>query len=174
MYNIKPSARSTQPVHGPCAIEKLNQERNTMADFSSIAGSLLPVPPNTINPKAVGADIAPGTVVRSNGGGVGAAQANSASNCRKLGIAATAIAEGERGHVTYAGPLKLTAAEWDAVAGTTGGLTEGTPYYLSAATAGHITDTKPLSPNLVVPIGYGLSAEEIFLSDSFPITGAGG
>lgn len=58
------------------------------------------------------------------------------------------------------GILALTTGQWDAVAGTTGGLTAGTRYYLSGATAGNITSTAPAT-GFVQEIGVALSTTEL-------------
>jgi hypothetical protein len=45
--------------------------------------------------------------------------------------------------VAVSGPIVLSTVQWDAVAGTSGGLTPGAKYYLSASTAGTITNIEP-------------------------------
>jgi hypothetical protein len=54
--------------------------------------------------------------------------------------------------------LTMTTAQWDAIAGTTGGLANNTTYYLSAAAAGHYTAASPATTgDTVVPLLYALS-----------------
>lgn len=57
-------------------------------------------------------------------------------------VAAPTIASAASGLVQTGDVLTATAAQWDAVAGTSGGLTFGTIYYLSA-TPGALTATPP-------------------------------
>lgn len=86
-----------------------------------------------------------------------------AANTRKvLGLVQTAsIASGASGFIQTDGVLTATTGQWDAVAGTTGGLAVGTVYYLSA-TAGLLTATAPsASGNYVCPVGIALSTTEL-------------
>ena len=54
--------------------------------------------------------------------------------------------------------LTLTTGEWDAVAGTTGGLTIGAKYYMSDVTAGRLTETAPATAtDTLMMCGIGLS-----------------
>ncbi len=69
-----------------------------------------------------------------------------------------------------AGIVTLTTLEWDSVTGDTGGLEIGSAYYVSDASAGEITRTKPTTPgNYVTIVGYGLSATEMQLQISAPV-----
>jgi hypothetical protein len=62
------------------------------------------------------------------------------------------------------GILSATTGQWDAVAGTTGGLTKDVIYYLSAATAGLLTSTAPSSAGqFVKKIGVGISTTEMLI-----------
>jgi len=68
------------------------------------------------------------------------------------------------GAILTSGVLSATTEQWDAVAGTTGGLDAGTIYYLDAATAGKITDTAPTTVGqYVVKIGVAISTTELKL-----------
>lgn len=68
---------------------------------------------------------------------------------------------GVAGFVQEDGILTATTGQWDAVAGTTGGLTFNTAYYLSA-TAGLLTSTPPAaSGNYVKRIGIAISTTEL-------------
>jgi len=74
------------------------------------------------------------------------------------------------GSIQTDGVLAATTAQWDAVAGTTGGLAAGTIYYLSAVDVGEITATAPTTGGqFVVRIGLALSATELEISISQPI-----
>lgn len=76
----------------------------------------------------------------------------------------TSISNATAGNFQSDGVLALTTGQWDAVAGTTGGLTAGTVYYLSAATAGIITSTAPsVVGQYVQKIGIGISTTEMLI-----------
>lgn len=76
-------------------------------------------------------------------------------------VAQASIAAAASGLIQTDGILTATTAEWDAVAGTTGGLIFNTIYYLST-TAGLITDTAPsASGNYVSAVGIALSTTEL-------------
>lgn len=94
------------------------------------------------------------------------AQANAAGTKNVLGLVAQAsIAAAGSGVIQTDGILTCTTGEWDAVAGTTGGLTAGTLYYLSDATAGQITSTAPSGAGkYIAPIGLALSPTELDIS----------
>ena len=125
-----------------------------MTDTATIAGGPA-LQPNSLNLLVNDVTVLPGMpVIPSVAGKIALGQANTAATCRVIGMATTPGGDGDHVRVTYVGPVQLSAAEWDAIAGTSGGLAALTPYYLSAATAGHITSTKPTSTNLVVPIEF--------------------
>lgn len=136
------------------------------------------VNPNTFNPLVVGAtSIPPGTPLYGTGGGVEAARANAIGTARLVGVAASAASHtppGQRVHAQYAGLLELTTAEWDAIAGTTGGLTPNTTYYLSTAADGKIQSTLPTSPNYVCKVGTALSGRIMLIQLGGPTLGLGG
>jgi len=76
-------------------------------------------------------------------------------------VAETSIAAAASGYVQLDGVLQASTAQWDAVAGTTGGLVANTIYYLSA-TAGLLTATPPaVSGNFVVQVGLALNATDL-------------
>jgi hypothetical protein len=63
------------------------------------------------------------------------------------------------------GVLTAATAEWDAVFGTTGGLTPKTRYFLSPTTAGEGTATCPTSAgHYIVEVGIAISPTELLLS----------
>lgn len=94
--------------------------------------------------------------------GVKKAIATTSAASMVLGLVAdTTISNGATGSIGVSGVLTATTAQWDAVAGTTGGLTFGTRYYLSA-TSGLITATAPSTVGqYVVEIGIALSTTEL-------------
>ena len=72
------------------------------------------------------------------------AQANAVAPSKAYGVVFDAsIAAAASGAVATDGIVTATTAQWDAVAGTTGGLAAGVDYFLSAATAGRLTSTAP-------------------------------
>lgn len=86
----------------------------------------------------------PGQVVFSFGAGsIKKAKADAGGTMPVIALATTTITNGVSGSYQSDGTISLTTAQWDAVAGTTGGLTVNTPYFVSAATAGLLTATPP-------------------------------
>lgn len=149
-----------------------------MADITPIAGNGgtggAPTPLNSFNPVVTDQSWPPGTPVCASAGGVQGARANAAGTAKFLGLMAGAGALGSRVLTKFDGPLELKAAEWDLVAGTTGGLTTGATYYVSAATAGKLTATPPSGPNYVAPVGIAISSTIMIISGPVPIPLVGG
>jgi hypothetical protein len=88
--------------------------------------------------------------VKSNGA-VDKARANALSTCTTLGIVRdTSISAAAAGNIQFFGIVTATTGQWDAVTGGSGGLTPGTYYYVSAATAGQLTSTAPATVGQVV------------------------
>ncbi|HTH93413.1 MAG TPA: tail fiber domain-containing protein [Candidatus Paceibacterota bacterium] len=73
------------------------------------------------------------------------AKADSAATANAVGLTTESIANGATGYVTGFGEVHNLV---------TTGLTAGAPLYLSAASAGAVTQTAPSAPNLVRLIGY--------------------
>lgn len=85
------------------------------------------------------------------------ANANAAGTRLVVGlVAATSINAAAAGNVATAGVLVATTGQWDVVTGQTGGLTPGSIYYLSNATAGALTTTAP-STGYSAPVGIAMS-----------------
>lgn len=103
--------------------------------------------------------------------GVKKAQANAKATSKLAGLGLDAtFAAGAVGNIITGGVLVATTAQWDAVAGTAGGLAFGTIYFLDPATAGKITATPPTTVGQCVTIvGIALSATELELQISQPI-----
>lgn len=98
--------------------------------------------------------------------GVKKAKADASATKNVLGLAA-AVTTAPAGSVpiTISGVLTATTGQWDAVAGTSGGLTAGTRYYLSAITSGLLTATPPSTiGQYVVEIGIALSTTELLIA----------
>lgn len=97
------------------------------------------------------------------------ARANATGTKDVFGLVADAtIATTATGGIQTDGVLTATTTQWDAVAGTTGGLTANTRYYLSQTTAGQITSTAP-STGWVVEVGIALSTTELKIDIKMPI-----
>jgi hypothetical protein len=97
--------------------------------------------------------------------GVKKAKADASGTKSVLGLVYdTSIANGVTGQIQIDGVVAATTVQWDAVCGTSGGLTKGVIYYLSAATAGLLTSTAPSTAGqYVVPVGIGVSTTEMLL-----------
>ena len=91
------------------------------------------------------------------------AQANASGTVEAIGLVAdTAIASSAVGSVQTGGTFTATTAQWDAVTGESGGLTPGTKYFLSEATAGQLSTAAP-STGFIKQIGTALSATDLLL-----------
>jgi len=103
------------------------------------------------------------------GDGVKKAKADNASTVELVGLVFDVSAvSGAPVNVLTSGVLKATTAQWDAIFGTTGGLTPKTKYFLSDATAGAGTATAPTANgSYVVEIGRAISTTELLLSAPF-------
>ena len=121
---------------------------------------------NNASPIVIGAPVY--TDVAS---GVDLAQADASGTMEVLGLVAeVSIGAAASGTIQTDGILSATTTQWDAIAGTTGGLTAGAIYYLSAATAGELTETAPSTPGqFVVRVGKAISTTEMEISISQPI-----
>jgi len=121
---------------------------------------------NNASPIVIGAPVY--TDVAS---GVDLAQADASATIEVLGLVqAVSIAAAASGFIQTDGVLAATTTQWDAVAGTTGGLTPGAIYYLSEATPGILTETAPTTGGqFVVRVGKAISTTEMEISISQPI-----
>lgn len=95
--------------------------------------------------------------------GVKKAKADAVGTVNVIGLVSdVSVAAAGTGGVQTDGILAATTTQWDAVAGTTGGLTKDVIYYLSAATAGNITSTAPSAAGqFVKQIGVAISTTEL-------------
>ena len=134
-----------------------------MSDSEIVPGGLPPAPPNSYNP-IMAQDVIPGQVVAASAAADDTAVLanNTAAATRQLlGVVLSVGDTGQRVGVRYAGPLTLTAAEWDAViTGESGGLTLNTWYYASAATPGKLTAVATAN----AAVGFALSPLTLFIS----------
>lgn len=103
----------------------------------------------------------------SASGHLNLAKANTVGTSKNCSLATAGIASAASGIFQNSGVLRLTTTQWDAVAGTTGGLIFNTEYYLSDATAGMLTGVCPSTAgSYVIPIGIAISTTDLQLYDS--------
>lgn len=97
--------------------------------------------------------------------GVKKAKADAVGTVNVIGLVAdVSIAAAGTGGIQTDGILAATTGQWDAVAGTSGGLTKDVIYYLSAATAGIITSIAPsVAGQFVKQIGIAISTTEMMI-----------
>ncbi|MDX2215297.1 MAG: hypothetical protein SFY66_18680 [Oculatellaceae cyanobacterium bins.114] len=113
-----------------------------------------------------------GTPVYSNATGqYRSAQANASGTVQVIGLAKdVSVANAASGLVQTDGVMVATTTQWDAITGQTGGLTAGSPYFLSASTAGRLTVTAPSTVGqFVVRVGIALSATQMDITVQPPI-----
>lgn len=96
------------------------------------------------------------------------ARANAVGTVQAIGLATSSINNASSGQIATGGEVTATTGEWDAAAGTTGGLTAGTVYYLSEATAGKLTATAP-STGWVLTVGIALSSTKMKVNILAPV-----
>jgi hypothetical protein len=103
--------------------------------------------------------------------GVDLARADASGTVEVLGLVQeVSIGAAASGFIQTDGILSATTTQWDAVAGTTGGLTPGAVYYLSEVTAGLLTETAPTSVSeFVLRVGKAISTTELEISILQPI-----
>ncbi len=111
-----------------------------------------------------------GTPVYSDAaGGVKKAKGDAAGTKNVVGLVRdVSIATTVAGAVQTDGVLTATTAQWDAVFGTTGGLTFNTVYWLSPSTSGQGTATVPSTTGqYLVRLGIALSTTDLDISAPF-------
>ena len=98
-------------------------------------------------------------------------QANAKSTATLVGcVYDVSIAAAATGNIAQSGVIVATTTQWDAVAGTTGGLTFATNYFLDPATPGKMTSVPPTTVGQVnVLVGRAISSTEFELLLSQPI-----
>src|SRR6266576_4627063 len=102
--------------------------------------------------------------------GVKKAKADAAGTAYAFALASIAVTNGVAGVYATDGILSLTTGQWDTAFGTSGGLTAGTIYFLSAATAGLGTGTAPSTVGqYVVRLGIAVSTTELAIGIKDPI-----
>lgn len=102
-------------------------------------------------------------------------QANSQAASIVQGLAVRAAAANEHVLLQYGGLLTLETAQWDAIAGTSGGLAKDTLYYVSPTTAGHITSTAPSAGGqFIQAVGFAVSAKSLMIAFNRPTDASSG
>jgi hypothetical protein len=94
------------------------------------------------------------------------ARADATINWQVLGVVSdSTIAIGASGNIQTTDILSALPAEWDAVTGQVGGLTEGATYYLHPTAPGHLTITPPstVGQHLII-IGTALSSSVLMIN----------
>lgn len=93
------------------------------------------------------------------------ARANVVGTTNVIGLVSdTSIAAAGTGGILTNGVLAATTGQWDAVAGTAGGLTRDVIYYLSGATAGLLTSVPPSTVGqFVIRVGIAISTTEMLI-----------
>jgi len=136
-----------------------------MSDFSQTTLALYPHPtPVQFNPIA-NVDLVPGTPVfqlvsDDTPGEVGKAK-GAAGLFACVGFTALPGVATKRVRTQFIGPLTLTEDLWAAVNADSENLQTGLTYYLSGATAGKITKTRP--DTFKVPVGVALSPDTLLI-----------
>ena len=91
------------------------------------------------------------------------ARANAGATVPAMGaVTDVTVAGGASANIQTQGVVVATTAQWDAVAGTTGGLTAGQMYFLSDVTAGALISTQAAS-GYCQEVGIALSATELLI-----------
>lgn len=144
---------------------------NGEAELSKVTNpSPLLVFPESTAPIADQNTLAGSPVCVSTAGHAALARANAAGTAFCIGIAQQFALSGAPVYARYVGPVELTTAEWDAIAGTSGGLTTGATYYLSSTSAGKLTSVAPsASGSFVVAVGVATSRTTLLVGQHVPI-----
>jgi hypothetical protein len=145
-------------------------------DVLTVAGGVptwaAPSANDTVTKTATGAIAKAAPVYLKSDGTVSEAQANATTTFRPYGLAAAAIAGAASGLIYYKPGTRvtMTTAEWDAITGGSGGLTVGSRYFLSAATAGKLTATCPSSSGQQI-VEYGVAESTTVMRLALRIVG---
>lgn len=110
-----------------------------------LAWATISAPTQTVTSGAGASTAKLAPVYIKSDGNFAKAKADSLNTRKVFGLTAAAIADTVAGSI-YVEPgtvITATTGEWDAICGTSGGLTPGVSYFLSGATAGILTATAP-------------------------------
>lgn len=130
------------------------------------SGDTIDVQPDSYEATFTSTVIAGEPVYIDGGSSVDQAQANASATSDVAGLAATAVTAASTGTVIFNGTVTLTTLEWDAVAGTTGGLTAGAKYFLSDSTAGRLVEQGSIptvAGRFVVEVGEALDSTDLLV-----------
>jgi len=83
-----------------------------------------------------------------------------------VGVTPDGGVNGDDTTVQFVGVVTLTTEEWDAVAGTSGGLSGSTLYYVSQTSPGFLTDVAPTTGQNSIQVGSALNATQLLLTIS--------
>jgi hypothetical protein len=91
-------------------------------------------------------------------------RANAAGTAPCIGLAVQAAAVGDPVYLRYSGPVRLTTAQWDAIAGTEGGLSINSYYYVSNVAAGFLVSTAPSATGtFITAVGLAIDEETLLV-----------
>jgi hypothetical protein len=141
------------------------------ADFPTLnqnttgaAGSIKDGPETVTLQNSEVVTVAPGTPVYSSGANAFLrANGNAGNTSGVIGLASAGIAAAANGGIATGNVLTLTTAQWDAITGQTGGLTQSINYFLNTTTIGLLTSTVPTTGYLIV-VGQALSATTMLIN----------
>jgi hypothetical protein len=162
-------ALTTSPVSGVRVLEGLSPTQASViigqaASVAAAAGSTVSLVNGGVNA------VAGNAVYCSAAGSFSLASATAAATALVVGVLTVNTIAGAVGTVQVAAALTLTTAQWDAVAGTVGGLAFGQSYYLSAGIAGLLVAASPATAGqFSTLVGVALSATQMRLSVQPPI-----
>ncbi len=126
------------------------------------------LPPTALAPVAASSGLPHGLPVCRSGGKVTAAAADGSANAASVvGLLTTPTIAGERAIMQFTGLVTLTTEQWDIVAGTSGGLVEGTQYYLNDG--GGLTASVLAGGSYIAPVGVAWSSTALLLLPQAPI-----
>ena len=103
-------------------------------------------------------------VYMSGNDSVSLATANDAATAKFVGFVDAETTNNSTCNVHFGGVVTGNTAEWDAVAGTTNGLTFNTIYYLDDTNPGQVTAVPPTAADSYVkPVGIALSDTDLLI-----------
>lgn len=161
----------TEPTNAPFTITSTTVSTNLNADMvdgfhASYFNGLRTLQNDNAGSIVIGTPV----YVKSNGR-VDKARANAIGTCTTLGfVRDTSISAAASGNIQFHGIITATTGQWDAVTGGSGGLTPGSYYYVSSATAGLLTTTAPTTTGDVVKEGlFAISTTEALIVQTYAI-----
>ncbi len=142
---------------------------DTLKTFISGSGSGIALNYTLINGSG-GTALAGSPVYISGSGTYNLAKADTYSTAGVIGLVTISTASTASGPVTLSGIITLTTSRWDIIAGTSGGLTPGSIYFLDPSTVGKLTSVVPTTAGqLITYVGRAVSPTVMLLSIQPPI-----